>query len=82
MTMTTTTTTTTTGTNTTTNTTENSAALEPIKVKYSWISYGDLWTLAGVVAIEAMDGPKVVWRPGNPRPRSLLPFIDPNFISL
>lgn len=44
-----------------------SAALEPVKLKHSWISYGDLWTLAGVVAIEAMDGPKVQWRAGMSR---------------
>jgi len=30
--------------------------LEPIKAKYPWISYADLWTLAGAVAIEAMGG--------------------------
>jgi catalase (peroxidase I) len=30
--------------------------LEPIKAKFPWISYADLWTLAGVVAIEEMGG--------------------------
>lgn len=30
------------------------AKLEKIKSKYPWISYGDLWTLAGVVAIQEM----------------------------
>ncbi len=30
--------------------------LEPIKSKFPWISYADLWTLAGVVAIESMGG--------------------------
>ncbi|KAJ1337003.1 hypothetical protein BSLG_006763 [Batrachochytrium salamandrivorans] len=39
--------------------------LEPIKASYPWISYADLWTLAGVVALQAMHGPKVVWRPGR-----------------
>jgi len=39
--------------------------LEKIKKKYPGISYGDLWTLAGVVAIEEMGGPKVPWRPGR-----------------
>ena len=29
--------------------------LEPIKQKFPWITYADLWTLAGIVAIEAMD---------------------------
>jgi len=39
--------------------------LEPIKKKYPGISYGDLWTLAGAVAIEEMGGPKIPWRPGR-----------------
>jgi hypothetical protein len=30
--------------------------LEPIKAKFPWISYADLWTLAGAVAIEEMGG--------------------------
>lgn len=30
--------------------------LEPIKKKYPWISYSDLWTLAGCVAIEELGG--------------------------
>lgn len=33
--------------------------LEPIKKQYPWISYGDLWTLGGVVAIEEMGGKMV-----------------------
>lgn len=39
--------------------------LEPIKKEFPWISYGDLWTLAGVAAIQEMSGPKVPWRPGR-----------------
>uniref|UniRef100_A0A7S0QWH3 Cytochrome c peroxidase, mitochondrial n=1 Tax=Chlamydomonas leiostraca TaxID=1034604 RepID=A0A7S0QWH3_9CHLO len=39
--------------------------LEPIKAKFPWISYADLWTLAGCVAIEEMGGPQVTWRPGR-----------------
>jgi len=39
--------------------------LEPIKKKYDWITYADLWTLAGVVAIEEMGGPKINWLPGR-----------------
>jgi len=39
--------------------------LEPIKKKHPWISYADLWTLSGVVAVEAMGGPKVKWNPGR-----------------
>ncbi|KAI9140769.1 mitochondrial putative cytochrome c peroxidase [Paraphysoderma sedebokerense] len=41
------------------------AFLEPIKKKHPWISYADLWTLSGVVAIEALGGPKVPWKPGR-----------------
>lgn len=41
------------------------AFLEPIKAQFPWISYGDLWTLAGVVAIEEMGGPKVEWKGGR-----------------
>lgn len=39
--------------------------LEPVKAAHPWITYADLWTLAGVVAIEAMGGPKIPWRPGR-----------------
>lgn len=39
--------------------------LEPIKAKFPWITYADLWTLAGVVAVEEMDGPKIPWKPGR-----------------
>ncbi|TPX56834.1 hypothetical protein PhCBS80983_g04250 [Powellomyces hirtus] len=41
------------------------AFLEPIKQKNPWISYADLWTLAGCVAIEAMGGPKIPWKEGR-----------------
>jgi cytochrome c peroxidase len=39
--------------------------LEPIKEKYPKISYADLWTLAGVVAIKEMGGPSIPWHPGR-----------------
>lgn len=39
--------------------------LEPVKRKFPWISYADLWTLAGAVAIEEMGGPHIPWRPGR-----------------
>jgi len=39
--------------------------LEPIKKAHPGLSYADLWTLAGAVAIEEMGGPKVPWRPGR-----------------
>jgi len=41
------------------------AVLEPIKKEFPGISYADLWTLAGVVSIETMGGPKIAWRPGR-----------------
>ncbi|GAA5908995.1 hypothetical protein JCM8208_007137 [Rhodotorula glutinis] len=39
--------------------------LEPIKEKHPWITYADLWTLAGVVAIKEMGGPDCKWKPGR-----------------
>lgn len=44
------------------------AWLEPIYKKYNKatdLSYADLYTLAGVVAIQSMGGPKVPWRYGR-----------------
>lgn len=41
--------------------------LEKIHIKYPWISYSDLWTLAGVAAIQELSGGAclVPWRPGR-----------------
>ncbi|KAK9364022.1 heme peroxidase [Lipomyces starkeyi] len=39
--------------------------LDPVRQQFPWISYADLWTLAGVVAIEYMGGPKIGWKPGR-----------------
>lgn len=39
--------------------------LEPVKQKFPWISYSDLWTLAGATAIEELGGPEIKWRPGR-----------------
>jgi cytochrome c peroxidase len=39
--------------------------LEPVKQKYPGISYADLYTLAGAVAIEEMGGPTIPWRVGR-----------------
>ncbi|KAI1630131.1 peroxiredoxin [Exophiala viscosa] len=41
------------------------AFLEPIKAQFPFITYADLWTLAAVVAIREMDGPKISWKPGR-----------------
>ena len=45
--------------------------LEPIKKKFPWISYSDLWTLAGAVAIEDMGGALLAFQqvlPSRPVP--------------
>ncbi|VVT54998.1 uncharacterized protein SAPINGB_P004368 [Magnusiomyces paraingens] len=39
--------------------------LEPIKQQFPWITYADLWTFAGKIALEAMGGPQVNWAPGR-----------------
>ncbi|CAM9310857.1 unnamed protein product [Phaeothamnion confervicola] len=39
--------------------------MEPLKKANPAISYGDLYTLAGVAAIEAMGGPAIKWRAGR-----------------
>lgn len=39
--------------------------LEPVKQKYPWITYADLWTLAGIVAIKEMGGPEIPWSAGR-----------------
>ncbi|KAH8700262.1 putative cytochrome c peroxidase Ccp1 [Talaromyces proteolyticus] len=39
--------------------------LEPVKAKFPWITYSDLWTLAGVTAIQELQGPAIPWRPGR-----------------
>jgi len=41
------------------------ALLEKVKAEFPWITYGDLWTLAGVAAVQEMAGPKIPWRPGR-----------------
>lgn len=39
--------------------------LEPIKSQFPWMTYADLWTFGGVVAVEYMGGPKIKWIPGR-----------------
>ncbi|KAL2154855.1 hypothetical protein VTH82DRAFT_3531 [Thermothelomyces myriococcoides] len=39
--------------------------LEPVKQKFPWISYSDLWILGGVCAIQEMLGPQIPFRPGR-----------------
>jgi catalase (peroxidase I) len=41
------------------------ALLEPIKQKHPWISYADLYTLAGVVAVKELGGPSIEWKSGR-----------------
>jgi cytochrome c peroxidase len=40
-------------------------ALEPVKSKFPEVSYGDLYTYAGVVAVEEAGGPKIPFRLGR-----------------
>ncbi|KAF9977377.1 heme peroxidase [Modicella reniformis] len=39
--------------------------LNRVKDKFPDISYGDLWTLAGVCAVQEMGGPIIKWRSGR-----------------
>ncbi len=39
--------------------------LEPVKAKFPWITYADLWTLAAIAAIQEMDGPSIDWEGGR-----------------
>lgn len=39
--------------------------LEPVKERHPWITYSDLWTLAGAVALEAAGGPRINWQGGR-----------------
>ncbi|KAI9730246.1 MAG: hypothetical protein M1834_006010 [Cirrosporium novae-zelandiae] len=39
--------------------------LEPLKTKHPWITYSDLWTLAGIIAIKEMGGPEIEWKGGR-----------------
>lgn len=41
------------------------AFLEPVKKRFPWITYADLWTLAAVVAIQEMGGPAIQWKGGR-----------------
>lgn len=39
--------------------------MEDIKKQFPWVSYSDLWTLGGIVAVQEMGGPQIAWRPGR-----------------
>lgn len=39
--------------------------LEPVKQRFPWISYSDLWILAAVCSIQEMRGPDIPFRPGR-----------------
>jgi len=39
--------------------------MQDIHDQFPWITYSDLWTLGGVVAIQEMGGPVIPWRPGR-----------------
>ena len=42
--------------------------LEPLKARYPDVSYADMYTLAGKVAIESAGGPQISWREPTPVP--------------
>jgi len=50
------------------------ARLEPLKKEFPEISFADLWSFAGSVAIEEMGGPKINWRPGRKDIAETAPF--------
>lgn len=39
--------------------------LDPVKEQFPWITWSDMWILAGVCAIQEMQGPTIPWRPGR-----------------
>ena len=39
--------------------------VQPIKKKYPDVSFADIATLGGVVAIETLGGPSITWRAGR-----------------
>jgi cytochrome c peroxidase len=41
------------------------AWLAPVRARHPGVSHGDLFTLAGAVAIERMGGPHIPWRSGR-----------------
>lgn len=50
--------------------------LQTVKDKHPGLSYADLWSLSGVVAIEEMGGPKTPWKAGradNSKPDTVPP---------
>ncbi|WLF78304.1 heme peroxidase [Lodderomyces elongisporus] len=51
--------------------------LDQFLYKYPWISRGDLWTLAGVCAVQECGGPKVEWAPGRVNDNKGV-FVPPN----
>ncbi|XP_071737907.1 L-ascorbate peroxidase, cytosolic-like [Rutidosis leptorrhynchoides] len=40
--------------------------LEPLKQEFQIVSYGDLYVLAGIVAVESTGGPPITFHPGRP----------------
>jgi cytochrome c peroxidase len=60
------------------------AALEPVKAKFPDLSYADLYTYAGVVAVEESGGPKIPFSTGREDfldgsksdPTDRLPYAD------
>lgn len=45
--------------------TTSKSYLDQVHENFPWISFADLYTYAGCVAIEAIGGPKINWKPGR-----------------
>lgn len=45
--------------------TTSKSYLDQVHENFPWISFADLYTYAGCVAIEAIGGPKIQWKPGR-----------------
>lgn len=39
--------------------------LDQVHEQFPWMSFADLYTFAGCVAVEAIGGPKIEWKPGR-----------------
>lgn len=45
--------------------TTSKSYLDQVHENFPWMSFADLYTFAGCVAVEALGGPKIEWKPGR-----------------